>query len=1654
MRVSAKREDLSPAPVLTGSYSASLIGTISSHLAGLQGYDVMALELIQNADDAGSDGKGNKATQIVFDVTDEGLIVRNDGEFTYCGALHERRCPNESSEGYACDYHRITEVASGGKLSKSDNIGRFGIGFVSTYQIADHPQVHSAGIQLTLMPERQKWQIGATEEDSGTTFFLPWASDPNSDTRIQLGASAFTSEHIDQLIEDFTDVLRKALLFLRHLTRAELRRNGRLVISCSLDRDKDRDDETELSVSFNSGQIERWVVLRADAAAAARLAGERFPQLAALRRKTGVSIAIRAEPEPVPAGRGLLFAYLPTEQSTGLPVHINADFFPEADRKAVIFSGNQHQQAWNAALIETAAAKLADNLVMLRDKLGAIQLWSLLSSAWQVKEDGSGRYPSVFEAFWEAFKAAVERGAAIAETAAGSFERPHDVLIPRQPLDEDRLAVIQEMGGRIVSETLRPHRNTLVQLGTKDLRFAHLVELMDAHFDALSDDVEPEPEERVARFYRPLWALIESLLPEAATAREKVSVDKVKDIPFIVKPDRCPITINACYQAVPPATAARLAQVPPYLPFASDLLAMFPRLNALIDAYDLAAATRELRHRLIEETTSPEDLLGTDKEQLRELYALLATLPDRERDQTTYQSLRALPIWCTAKGFVSAEQALLPGDFSDPIGQATLIKQNLLNPIIRQFLGEKLGVKRQTIAEYVRVVVPRFIGESGPDDLNAYKTLLETLANHLSLLDDDELRRILAELPMIPTRDGGWSRPDQTYFRSDELVALLGDAHHRWVHVSRAGRSRAIRVFLEALGVRRSPSAAHLALRMLELSKAGPPTHEARQASENAFYQICDLYSSASPASEDVKEAISILAGEACLPAYGEDEDWFAPGDLYAPYRYQAFESQGYVVDFHNTQRLNTQLLEDVGITITPGTELVIDHLLHCVEAGEPAHTFVYQILNERAKEDDPAISRLRNVACIYLEASGTYVRPNRLYRIPQPLGKYTYNVPARLEDYRALFKSLGVKDSPEASDYVDIVLDIVGENFAPQTPLDSADQQIHDTCIRGIAGAWHDGLLSTDDLERLSDAPSVPNARGRLRHPDELLLRDSEYHRGFFDSELDDTLCQVVDPELAPFLAELGLRRLSDVATIELDFVDGPESTEEGICEALMERSGILARMLHDQPRTTRVALDKAIHGLAARSHDTVRIKASLVLDEEPLSSSAIEVKAFYDAAANELILARPITKRSWVQVFSALLHQLMPGESPAHISTLALALHPLMDMSLAEAEEWLAEAHVPCLQVEVDSLLDLSSDDLGGLGTDSDEEAEEQGDQNESSEPKEAETQQAGSGWENVAPPAGTEAEAPVPAPPDSSLDDSDAKESGETGGTGARGDQSSDDGSGHVMPGPLGGGASPQSDGHAGDGGPDRTDQSADMGSPKANQGTRRRRGRSKSKSLWDRELISYARHKKAEADTDSDGSGSEDAKYKLAIEAAARAAVCEYERARGRVPEEMSQTNPGFDIVSRRPGSDDIERYIEVKGTSGEWRIRGVGLSRLQFNNAQELGDRFWLYVVEFALEEEGVRVHALQSPALKVDHFVFDGGWRDVAADEAADPTIGFVCGARIDCGLLGQGTIEDIQERGQTRLILVEFDDGRKRLLPLNLKTMRIIEATDGDDDS
>ena len=93
--------------------------------------------------------------------------------------------------------------------------------------------------------------------------------------------------------------------------------------------------------------------------------------------------------------------------------------------------------------------------------------------------------------------------------------------------------------------------------------------------------------------------------------------------------------------------------------------------------------------------------------------------------------------------------------------------------------------------------------------------------------------------------------------------------------------------------------------------------------------------------------------------------------------------------------------------------------------------------------------------------------------------------------------------------------------------------------------------------------------------------------------------------------------------------------------------------------------------------------------------------------------------------------------------------------------------------------------------------------------------------------------------------------------------------------------------------------------------------------------------------------------------------------------------MPKNHTGYDIESKDREGKTV-RYIEVKGTSGAWGSDGVGVTAPEFEAARTHGERFWLYVVEYADTEEAV-LYRVQDPARTVTHFFFDGGWRGVAA---------------------------------------------------------------------
>lgn len=1597
-------------PRQSGSYTANLLGNIRSHLAGLQGYDVMALELIQNADDA-------KAESVVFDITDLGLLVVNSGKFTYCGDLQTRPCSRIENNSYSCDYHRIADVGSGGKLSRGENIGRFGIGFVSTYQVTDHPEIRSSGIKLTLHPEKGQWVIEPFEQQEGTTFFLPWAADPNTEARLALGLSHLSAAHIDQLVDDFQKVLRKSLLFLRHVRTAEVRQNGKLLLACDLD----RGDGSDLIVSFRpSGEVEQWHILRADAAESAAQLYTSHPRLESLGRDTKISIGLRIDPEPL--AEGVLYAFLPTEQSTGLPMHINADFFPESDRKAVIFAGHQHEQAWNEMLIDAAAAEISRDPEALLNVLGDSHLWQILGRAFDLSK--ASNHPPCFKRFWARLTSTAPQ-ARIARAQDGSIQCPRDVFFPDQDLSPSQVKALQEVGGRVVVEELRQFRTAINQLGAPLLTLERLVTLLEATLQRVPG-VAQVKEERLESFFRSLWGIVNELLPTGLptglfqASAAKAIIARLLKVPFIVTEDRYVVSVEQSFMVPASLDAGRVAALLPRLAIAERYLAEFPRISRLIRQLDLGAVVNHIKTMIATEAVS--NVISVEEKELRGLYVMFADLDQYGGvESAVYQDLRSLPIWLSSRGLIKAAQALLPGDFTDPTGQADLLETSVLTDSAKEFVSSKLGVPIQTIGAFVQNVLPRFFSDEGPLDAQKYARLISELASHPALVNDENVRMLLASLPIVPTLDGRWSRPTSTYRRTDDLVKVLGDATHLWLDASRVPNARSVHTFIDSIGIRHSPIAQHLVERMLFIAEKYLPTEEAKRASGEAFYVLCDHYEKWKE-KPSFHEAIRDLRKAACFPAEDDTESWYSVSALYAPYRAAAFRSQAHILDFPGRQdRLKRELLEELGITINPETRLVIDHLRNSIEKDVQPTDLTYLVLNERAQDNDSLIPSLAGDRCIYVPSQKTFVRPNQLYWLPQQLGRYAFTIPGNLEAFKPLFTAIGVKNAPEGRDFIDILLDIVGEHFEQSKAVTGADRLVYEACLIGIAASDDREELAATDIRRLEEAPTILNLMWQPTHPDEVLLHDSEWHAGFFNGELNRALCKPT-PELWSFIEKVGVRRLSESAEVALEFFDGPKSDEPQLTERLIERIEILARLLHDKPITVKRKVREAIWKLTAISYEVVRVQASVQVVGDgdaapPRFSEPMRTQAFYDVNEYQLIVERPVIDRSWPHVLNAIFHQLMPEESGNEILKLTGMAGPRMRMSVEDAHQDLSDSGFPKLETEdeyrlSDDLTSLSLDDMGIL-TGPDYEPASNPDATPSDAPKDGEHTSDRSGTSR---PTG---EPKTPRKDATPLDQGPR-------GTGSTDAQEKD----------------AESDTQA-------TGRGHTKGSPTGYE--RDNKPRPKHKEQWDRRLLSYVRKKQETSDQADEQDGPSE--HNLAVEVVARAAVCAYEKARGRVAEQMAQTHPGYDIISRNPLTGE-DRFIEVKGVNGEWNQTGVGLSRLQFSNAQDYGDRYWLYVVEFVSDPQHIRVHPIRSPATQVTSFMFDGNWRDAVADDRADPTLAFIVGARVKHQHYGFGLIESMEMRGSTRVMSIEFATCGRRTVTLNLHTMTLAEDDDGNNHS
>ncbi len=98
----------------------------------------------------------------------------------------------------------------------------------------------------------------------------------------------------------------------------------------------------------------------------------------------------------------------------------------------------------------------------------------------------------------------------------------------------------------------------------------------------------------------------------------------------------------------------------------------------------------------------------------------------------------------------------------------------------------------------------------------------------------------------------------------------------------------------------------------------------------------------------------------------------------------------------------------------------------------------------------------------------------------------------------------------------------------------------------------------------------------------------------------------------------------------------------------------------------------------------------------------------------------------------------------------------------------------------------------------------------------------------------------------------------------------------------------------------------------------------------------------------------------------VELIAMEYAMEYERKEGRIPEDVSSQNLGFDIRSVSPDGEDI-RYIEVKGRASDGAI---ALTTNEWVKADRLRHLYWLYIVNKC--KISPELHIIQDPFNNMD----------------------------------------------------------------------------------
>jgi hypothetical protein len=1255
------------------SRGINYVGALGAKLRDLQGFATLAFELIQNADDAPG------ATQISFAVSDFGVVVENDGQFSDCGLQGEPECVwrKDPAYGHMCDFHRFREVSSGDKREEVDTAGAFGVGFTAVYQITDRPELVSHGRHWIICednPESKRILVcpgcdRCLDADfNGTRFYLPWALDPNSKLRQALRAPTVAADSGHKFIAELKRSIPEAMLFLKQLNRVEVVESGNCVA-------KFERVVVDSSVLINDGTSDtRWHIISTDFDKTATTLRAKWGNRIEKKRTARVRLAI-----PVERIRaGLLCAYLPTQHETGLPFHINADFFTQSDRKTVILESD-FQSEWNRTALGAAAAALATHLSELPTWLGTEQTWRFVDAIYTANNEAlSGKRDSVFKLFWESI-ASILQHSQIAECTDGTITTPSQALMVGELEENDSASVLAGIGLNILRPELRQFAFRLPgRAGVQVLDVHHIATALCASGLIVRKDLADVPQiirHASNRFL--LFTELERLLSRKKAPEQTRAIDLISNCGMFLADDGAlwPAKDIYCSDSISVTLISKICstlrfstgeahQIAPTVALAVQQLSAAAVISSLErDAFTLDRASAPRLLRWFESRKS-------EFEGARDLRLRLA----------------ALPVFPSTAGLKSLQNlALTGGGFIDPVGVTDLVELGEV-PSIRAFLIE-LGARELTFERYSAIHLPKAIRSGAQLPLEKVRSVVELLAARLGeIRDNNEARSALASLEIVECSDARARRPAEVYFSSEIVNTVLGSGiATATIHTSRHRES--VADLYRWLGVAQSPRLEDVVGRIAELSKHAVLEHR------HQIEEIVKHLGERLRTYEDLPTELQRLQQTSWLPTRGVGDRWFKPSELYLTFREYLFSTQAKFLDLsQSVQRSSAQFLRLLGMRDEPTVGQVVAHLVACSASGAAVNREVYGFLNEHVS--DQSITLLRGKACLML-TDGKYVNANRVFWNSHPFGRFRVQLGAELFRYSDFLNRIGVRQTPTSEDALAVLQEISSEYGGKNTKLDDHCHQVVMVCWTMLTFALDSGEISGEALAILSSEKVIPVPNGILERPTLMFFEDRAGLASKFPTLLANNVIRCPEGAWRAMLAA-GVRFLTTVVSSRVVDVDNP-TLDTTIGALFNNRRAQLARVLDQVANGNSRKMDLDILGsIQCYSARVLLIQFSIEAFKKRETGQAEEVKAYFDAESVALYFVPQQGNIPWAAIAREI-SAVLSGDSESGRVALAL-MEVLSAPDVQSAGALLDELGFPQVeQVDITPDSDAPITDLG---------------------------------------------------------------------------------------------------------------------------------------------------------------------------------------------------------------------------------------------------------------------------------------------------------------------------------------------------------------------